>query len=122
MATFTNHYNLEKQAGTDVINVDIMNTNYDKIDSAIFQNVTSVLVANLPLNGWNGKQQTVNVNGLETSGYVYLTMPEASNFSVYAKAGIYPNDVTVLNQITFNCTNVPTDNLIVDILKIKVGV
>lgn len=122
MATFTNHYNLEKQAGTDVINVDIMNSNYDKIDSAIFQNVTSVLVANLPLNGWNGKQQTVNVNGLETSGYVYLTMPEASNFSVYAKAGIYPNDVTVLNQITFNCTNVPTDNLIVDILKIKVGV
>lgn len=121
MATYTNHYNLEKQAGTDVINVDIINNNYDKIDSAIFQNVTSILVANLPLSGWNGKQQTVTINGLETSGYVYLTMPEASNFLIYAKAGIYPNDVTIANQITFNCINVPTGNLIVDILKIKVG-
>mgnify|MGYP006903481445 FL=1 len=122
MATYTNHYDLEKQAGAEVVNVDIMNTNYDKIDSALFQNVTSVLVANLPLSGWNAKQQTVTVNGLETTGYVYLTMPEASNFSVYAKAGIYPSDVTITNQITFNCTNVPTDNLLVDILKIKVGV
>lgn len=36
MTTYTNHYNLEKPAQTDVYNVDVFNANADKVDAALY--------------------------------------------------------------------------------------
>jgi hypothetical protein len=121
MATFTDHYNLEKPSGTEVVNVDITNANSDKIDAALWNNVSSVLIGTLSSSGWSGNAQTIQVAGLETTGYVYLAFPESASFQAYAKAGIYPNNVTATNSITFNCTKPPTNNIVVNIIKMKVG-
>lgn len=121
MATFTDHYNLEKPSGTEVVSVDVVNANSDKIDIALWNNVSSVLLGTLSANGWSGNRQTIQVAGLETTGYVYLAFPESTSFQAYAKAGIYPNNVTIKNSITFNCTKIPTVNIVVNIVKIKVG-
>jgi hypothetical protein len=121
MATFTTHYNLEKPAGTEVVNINTFNSNSDIIDSAIFNTISNVLTGTLVASAWSGNTQTIQVSGLDTSGYVYLAFPESSSFQNYAKAGIYPSNVTVKNSITFNCTKTPTSNIIVNIIKMKVG-
>lgn len=36
MATYTDHYNLEKPAQTDIYNVDVFNDNMDIVDGALF--------------------------------------------------------------------------------------
>lgn len=121
MATFTPHYNLEKPSGTEVVSVDTINANSDKIDTAIFSNVSSVLAGTLSATAWSSNTQTIQVTGLDTSGYIYIAFPETTSYETYAKAGIYPNNVTVKNSITFNCTKTPTANIVVNIIKIKVG-
>lgn len=122
MATFTTHYNLEKPDGTEAVNISTLNSNSDIIDSAIFNTISNVLTGTLVASAWSGNTQTIQVSGLDTSGYIYLAFPESTNYQVYAKAGIYPNNVTVKNAITFNCTKVPTTNIVINIIKIKVGV
>lgn len=121
MTTFTSHYNLEKPDGDSIVSVDIINSNSDKIDTAIFNATSSILTGTLSSNRWSGNTQTIQMVGLETTGYVYLTFPSPNNFEAYAKAGIYPNNVTITNSITFNCTKTPTTNIVVNIIKIKVG-
>jgi hypothetical protein len=121
MDTFTSHYNLEKPDGDSIVSVDIINSNSDKIDTAIFNATSSILTGTLSSNKWSGNTQTIQVVGLETTGYVYLTFPSSNNFEAYAKAGIYPNNVTITNSITFNCAKTPTTNIVVNIIKIKVG-
>lgn len=121
MATFTTHYNLEKPSGTEVVNVDTFNTNSDKLDTAIYSTISSVLTGTLTASAWVGNTQTIQVVGLDTTGYVYMVFPESTSFQNYAKAGIYPSNVTVKNSITFNCTKIPASNIIVNIIKMKVG-
>lgn len=122
MATYTTNYQFIKPSQGEVINVDTINSNYNKIDSVIAGNISGVLTGVLQANAWGLNAQTIVVSGAEVDGYVYLAFPVPANFQSYAKAGIYPLDVTIANRMTFNCTKVPSDNITINVLKIKVGV
>lgn len=64
---------------------------------------------------WSNNAQTVSNADFYASGYAYIVSPAGSSFSDYAAAVIYADDVTVDGSMTFHCTNVPTNNLTVNI-------
>jgi hypothetical protein len=64
---------------------------------------------------WSNNEQTVSNADFYASGYSYIVSPAGSSFSDYAAAVIYADDVTVDGSMTFHCTNVPTNNLTVNI-------
>ena len=64
---------------------------------------------------WSNNAQTVSNADFYASGYSYIVSPAGSSFSDYAAAVIYADDVTVDGSMTFHCTNVPTNNLTVNV-------
>lgn len=82
---------------------------------------STTLTCTLTASGWADNVQTVTVPGLITSGYGYIVAPASASYSDYTGAGIYADDVTVANTITFNCSNIPKNNITVNILKVQIG-
>ena len=84
-----------------------------------------VLTGSLTVAGWNaetgGFKQTLSVSGLATTGYTYTVYPNSAQHKVWTEAGIYADDVTTANQITFHCTEKPTVAVTVNIKKEQVG-
>ena len=64
---------------------------------------------------WSNNAQTVSNADFYASGYSYIVSPTGSSFADYAAAVIYADDVTVDGSMTFHCTNVPTNNLTVNV-------
>ena len=64
---------------------------------------------------WSNNAQTVSNADFYASGYSYIVSPAGSSFADYAAAVIYADDVTVDGSMTFHCTNVPTNNLTVNV-------
>ena len=64
---------------------------------------------------WSNNAQTVSNADFYASGYSYIVSPAGSSFADYAAAIIYADDVTVDGSMTFHCTNVPTNNLTVNV-------
>ena len=88
-------------------------------------NFNSLLTGSLTVAGWTaetgGFKQTLTVSGLATSGYVYTVYPNSAQYKVWTEAGIYADDITTANQITFHCTTKPTAAVTVNIKKEQVG-
>lgn len=82
---------------------------------------STTLTCTLTAAGWADNVQTVAVTGLATSGYNYIVTPASASYSDYTGAGIYADDVTAANSITFHCTDVPSSNITVNILKVQVN-
>lgn len=84
-----------------------------------------VLTGSLTVAGWtaetDGFKQTLTIAGLATSGYTYTVYPNSAQHKVWTEAGIYADDVTTANQITFHCTEKPTVAVSVNIKKEQVG-
>lgn len=84
-----------------------------------------VLTGSLTVAGWTaetgGFKQTLTVSGLATSGYTYTVYPNSSQYKVWTEAGIYADDVSTANSITFHCTEKPTVAVSVNIKKEQVG-
>ena len=70
MATYTTNYQFVKPSQNEVVNVDTINSNYDKIDSVIAGNISGVLTGVLQANAWGSNAQTIVVSGAEVDGYV----------------------------------------------------
>ena len=81
----------------------------------------AILTCTLTSDGWSDNTQTVNVAGLPSSGFAYTISPSGGYYTQYTSAGIYADDVTTDNYITFNCTTVPSANIVVSVLKVQVG-
>ena len=64
---------------------------------------------------WSNNAQTVGNADFYASGYSYIVSPAGSSFADYAEAVIYADNVTVDGSMTFHCTNVPTNNLTVNV-------
>ena len=73
---------------------------------------------NLPSSGWSNGTQTISNNNFVTSGYAYIVSPASDNFADYASAQIYADDVTVVGQMTFHCTDAPSVALTVNITRV----
>lgn len=82
---------------------------------------STTLTCTLTAAGWTDNAQTVAVSGLATSGYGYIIAPASASYSDYTGAGVYADDVTVANSITFHCSSVPENDISVNILKIQIG-
>ena len=67
--------------------------------------------------GWSGNAQTVSNSKFVTSGYAYTVCPAGDSFADYAEAMIYADDVTTAGKMTFHCSEKPTANLTVNILR-----
>ena len=83
-----------------------------------------VITATLTIDGWeadgDGFKQIVTVSNIPTSGYVYTVYPNSSQYKAWTEAGIYADDVTTGNSITFHCTTKPTVAVTVNIKKDQV--
>lgn len=88
-------------------------------------NFASLLTGSLTVAGWSsetgGFKQSLNISGLDTSGYAYTIYPNSAQYKVWTEAGIYADDVTTANSITFHCTTKPTVAVTVNIKKEQVG-
>nr|DAI50782.1 MAG TPA: tail protein [Caudoviricetes sp.] len=88
-------------------------------------NFNSLLIGALTVAGWTaetgGFKQTLTISGLATSGYTYTVYPNSLQYKVWTEAGIYADDVSTANQITFHCTTKPTVAVTVNIKKEQVG-
>ena len=71
----------------------------------------------LTVAGWSGNAQTVNNSNFAVSGYAYTVCPAGDSFAGYAEAVIYADDVTAAGKMTFHCSEKPTANLTVNILR-----
>lgn len=69
----------------------------------------------LSSNSWANNEQTISNINFITSGYSYTVSPSSNSFNEYAEATIYADDVTVAGQMTFHCSDVPDNDLIVNI-------
>lgn len=74
----------------------------------------------LSTGGWSNKQQTVSSSFFLKAGYKYIVAPTWGNADAYSKSKIKAKDVTVDGSMTFVCDTVPTTNLSVQVLRVRV--
>ena len=72
--------------------------------------------------GWSGNAQTISNSNFAVSGYAYTVCPASGSYGAYANAIIYADDVTAAGKMTFHCSEKPTANLTVNILRVEVAV
>lgn len=72
--------------------------------------------------GWSENTQTVSDARFLTDGYAYSVAPDSGSFSAYGEAMIYADNVTTAGQMRFHCSEIPTTDLTVNILRIEVSV
>lgn len=71
----------------------------------------------LAASGWSGNAQSVSDDKFLVSGYAYTVCPAGDSFTDYAEAVIYADNVTTAGKMTFHCSETPTENLTVNILR-----
>ena len=71
--------------------------------------------------GWSGNAQIVSNSNFAASGYAYTVCPASGSYEAYANAIIYADDVTTEGKMTFHCSEKPTANLTVNILRVEVA-
>lgn len=114
-----------KKFFTDLKTVAFTGSYTDLSNKPTIPEKNKVLTGSLTVAGWTaetgGFKQTLSVSGLATSGYTYTVYPNSSQYKVWTEAGIYADDVSTANQITFHCTEKPTVAVSVNIKKEQVG-
>lgn len=98
MATYTSHYNLTKPAGTEKVNIGIINANMDAIDTAIYNNAQSIVAE----HGGLAISSNNNTHAAVASGqYVYVYNHSSLSEGLYvAKAAISANAALSLSNLT----------------------
>ena len=102
-----------------VLNDDVHVTKYDKTrwDSKAVK--AHSFTVTLTAAGWSGNAQVVSNKKFHASGYAYTVCPAGDSFAGYAEAVIYADDVTTEGKMTFHCSEKPTANLTVNILRME---
>lgn len=75
----------------------------------------------LSASGWSSKQQSVTNSAFAVDGYRYIVAPTYGSSDAYNKAKVKAKDVTTAGQMMFICTTVPSADLSVQILKVRVS-
>lgn len=66
---------------------------------------------------WSSNTQTVSNANFIASGYAYIVSPASASFADYGAAQIYADDVSTDGQMTFHCTDAPSSDLTVNIVR-----
>lgn len=72
----------------------------------------------LSSSGWSSNAQTVSDAKFIASGYSYIVSPVSSSFTAYGEAQIYADNVSTDGSMTFHCVNVPSSNLMVNVVRV----
>lgn len=117
-AAATVQSNLTAHAGNTTVHVTAeQKTTWDgKAAKALSFTVT------LTVAGWSGNAQTISNSNFAVSGYAYTVCPASGSYGAYANAIIYADNVTAAGKMTFHCSEKPTANLTVNILRVEVAV
>lgn len=91
------------------------------VKSALDASKALSFTVTLTANGWSNNAQTVSSAYFVASGYAYTVCPSASNYTDYANAQIYADDVTTNGSMTFHCAAAPTGDLTVNVLRTEVS-
>ena len=75
----------------------------------------------LSAQDWTDNQQTISDARFVASGYGYIVGPADSSYEDCNEAGIRALEVTIDEQMTFTCKDVPTNNLIINIVRMEVA-
>ena len=114
-----------KKFFTDLKTVAFTGSYTDLSNKPTIPEKNKVLTGSLTVAGWTaetgGFKQALTVSGLATTGYTYTVYPNSAQYKVWTEAGIYADDVTTANSITFHCTEKPTVAVSVNIKKEQVG-
>ena len=73
----------------------------------------------LSASGWSGKAQTVSDARFLTGDYAYSVAPDSGSFASYGESVIYADNVTTAGQMQFHCSETPTGDLTVNILRME---
>ena len=73
----------------------------------------------LSASGWSGNAQTVSDARFLTGNYAYSVAPDSGSFATYGESIIYAENVTTSGKMQFHCGEVPTADLIVNILRME---
>lgn len=68
---------------------------------------------------WSNNSQTVSNTEFVISGFSYIVSPKEDSFAAYSEAIVYAEDVTQVGKMSFGCSEPPTTDLIVNILKVE---
>lgn len=77
-----------------------------------------VFTVTLASASWSNNAQTVSNSYFVASGYGYIVSPNSAAFTAYGEAGIYADDVSTDSQMTFHCSDVPSSNLTVNVVRV----
>ena len=80
-----------------------------------------VIPLTLASASWQNNSITVSNNKLIANGYAYIVAPASSSYIEYGKAQVYADDVVTNGYITFYCGKVPTTNLSVNLIRMKLA-
>lgn len=93
----------------------------DLIAATLAEDIPPIITVILSSTGWVEKNQKVHDEMLLADGhYRYLVCANANCLYFYLDAGIAAKDVTVTGEMDFSCTNVPKEDLTVDIVRLEV--
>lgn len=73
----------------------------------------------LAAGSWSGTSQTISDSRILKAGHAYAVAPDSGNFEAYGKAMIYAENISADGQLVFHCSEAPTDDLTVNILRVE---
>lgn len=81
---------------------------------------SSLFLSTITLNaaGWSSNSQTVNVNGIladSNTQNIQVSPKTSTDADNWGEAGIWCDDNSTANQLTFTCKSVPSENIQVNI-------
>lgn len=71
---------------------------------------------------WTNNAQTISNNKFEASGYSYTITPSGTSTSEFLSCEVYADDVTINGQMTFHCYTIPSNAIVVNVLKVMVPI
>lgn len=104
-------------------------TNMNKIENGIYNNDAAIATLNSAVAGkataspkqitlaaasWSGKTQNVTLAGVTTTNSIVVS-PVPSQQDAYSEAAILCT-AQAANRLTFTCEDVPSDNIVVNVL------
>ncbi len=78
------------------------------------------LTATLSAASWSSNEQTISNAEFVASGFAYIVAPASTSYTDYTEAIIYAENVSTDGYMTFHCSEEPTTDIIVNILKVKI--
>lgn len=74
----------------------------------------------LTASGWSGNSQTVTNDLFLAEGHAYFTNPADGDYTAWNEAMVRGQDVTTDGQMPFTCSEVPSGNITVKIIRVEV--